>query len=136
MSRENAGNFGRGSHWIRDEKRRRIYERDAWSCWACACRVFTYPDLRDGASGELATLDHVIPRCDGGTNWEGNLATMCDPCNVSRGNKPAAAWALDTFGEEAGRAALARLLARITQAPPKHASSCSDCAPLAAAAAE
>ena len=115
---EDSGNFGRGSHWIRDEKREAIYSRDGWTCWACGLRVARQPALKAGARGLLATLDHVVPRQLGGTNDERNLATMCDPCNVDRGDESAVAWALRTLGDNAATA-LQRLLQRITTPLPK-----------------
>ena len=107
---EDTGNFGRGSHWIRDEKRERIYGRDGWTCWVCGCLVARAPALAAGSPGKLATLDHVIPRRNhGGTNDANNLATCCCDCNNLRGDEPAVEWALAELGDGAP-AALARLL--------------------------
>jgi 5-methylcytosine-specific restriction endonuclease McrA len=33
-----------------------------------------------------ATLDHVRPRADGGSNDASNLLTACDECNTQRGD--------------------------------------------------
>lgn len=55
--------------------RRNIFHRDGYACLYC------------GAHGEGVhlTLDHVVPRCDGGKNtWE-NLATACFACNQKKG---------------------------------------------------
>ena len=36
-----------------------------------------------------ATVDHIIPRCDGGTDAVENLVVACLLCNQYRGNQPA-----------------------------------------------
>lgn len=115
---DNNGNLGRGSHWIRDEKREAIYARDGWTCWACGHKVARAPSLKAGAPGRLATLDHVIPRPAGGSNDERNLATMCSDCNTDRGDAPAVTWAFAELGDEA-ITAIQRLLQRITTPLPK-----------------
>lgn len=86
---------GQGSNWIRAEKRRRIYERDGWRCVWCQREVYSprVKNYRDGAL--LATLDHVVPRTEGGTNDASNLLTCCDECNRNRGNTKPAAWAYE-----------------------------------------
>jgi hypothetical protein len=70
-----------GHHWIRDEKRARIYRRDARRCVWC------------GHRRRLLTLDHVVPRTHGGDNHHSNLVTACVTCNSRRRNLPAFAFA-------------------------------------------
>lgn len=84
QSRDIGGNAGRGSHWIRDTKRARIYERDGWACVWCK---------RPVAAKSTACLDHVLPRVLGGTNNASNLVTACLDCNQRRGDMPAISWA-------------------------------------------
>lgn len=62
-----------------------VAERDGWFCFYCQCRLF-HPKDKD-LGKPLATLEHVIPRCNGGTNAMTNLAIACAPCNVKAGNK-------------------------------------------------
>jgi len=71
-----------GSKWIRPEKRRAIYARDNNCCVYCGC------DL----TGQVATLDHVIARENGGTNDAGNLVTSCQHCNSAKQDKPLTAY--------------------------------------------
>lgn len=88
----NAGNAGSGSHWIRDEKRRRIYVRDGWRCVWCgsACKMANmFVGSGTEADVRLATLDHVLPRACGGSNESGNLITSCAECNAKRGDRSA-----------------------------------------------
>lgn len=43
--------------------------------------------------GERAdTIDHVVPLVRGGTNYEGNLAPCCKPCNSRKGGLTVAEW--------------------------------------------
>ena len=34
----------------------------------------------------LATIDHVVPKCEGGTDHEDNLKVACFPCNQRKSN--------------------------------------------------
>jgi len=73
-----------GRKWIRDEKRAAIYHRDGWACAYCG-RGLVGPHR---VSGSGLTLDHLIPRSQGGSNHETNLVTACGTCNSSRQDKP------------------------------------------------
>ncbi len=54
--------------------RRAVFARDGWTCQYC------------GARSNL-TVDHVIPRCKGGTStWE-NIVASCAPCNRRKGDR-------------------------------------------------
>jgi nucleoside 2-deoxyribosyltransferase len=65
--------------WIRADKRLAIYLRDDLRCGGCG------RDLR-GAPAREVTLDHIRPRCRGGTNHATNLYTCCLSCNSARGS--------------------------------------------------
>ena len=57
--------------------RANLYLRDLYTCQYCN-DVFSQHDL---------TIDHVIPRANGGkTNFE-NTVTACKPCNHNKGSK-------------------------------------------------
>lgn len=60
---------------ISKSKRLRIYDRDRYRCQYCGCHV-------DDVS---ASIDHIVPRCDGGGNHEKNLRTCCRDCNSIKG---------------------------------------------------
>jgi 5-methylcytosine-specific restriction endonuclease McrA len=45
-------------------------------------------------SEPATTLDHIVPLSRGGTNWEGNLAPSCRPCNSSKNNWFVREWRL------------------------------------------
>lgn len=78
-----AGNMGRGSHWIRDKRRRQIYWRDGFRCLWCGVAC-THTSI---------SLDHVLPRSCGGGNGNDNLITSCVSCNCDRGDAPAVLFA-------------------------------------------
>lgn len=72
--------------------RRRVYERDDWTCQYCGLRIEPRAaDERDGtAAPSLPTgptswisleLDHVVPHSAGGPGTVGNLRAACSPCN-------------------------------------------------------
>lgn len=64
----------------RSVRRRRltVFRRDGWRCVYCR---------RRGTSRTL-TLDHKIPRKDGGKGTPENLLTACRSCNQRKGIKP------------------------------------------------
>ncbi len=67
--------------WIRVDKRLAVNLRDRFTCLHC---------LKDlaGADPMDVTLDHIIPRADGGSNLEHNVFTSCRSCNCARQDKP------------------------------------------------
>jgi len=55
--------------------RKNLLHRDGYTCQYC------------GYSGDLMTLDHIIPRSRGGQDtWE-NIVIACHRCNVKKGNR-------------------------------------------------
>ena len=59
---------------ISHQKRKQVFERDAYRCKHCE----THFDL---------TVDHIIPESKGGTLSLSNLQTLCRSCNSSKGVK-------------------------------------------------
>jgi hypothetical protein len=68
----------RWSHRSRKGLRRRILDRDLWTCQVCA--VILEPGLR-------AQVDHIFPLSLGGQSRADNLRACCPPCNAA--NTPA-----------------------------------------------
>lgn len=66
---------------IRKDLRLAIYLRDRFTC--CYCGT----DLH-AAEPFNVTLDHLLPRTNGGGNEPINLVTACRACNCSRQDKP------------------------------------------------
>lgn len=56
-----------------DYRRVAIFERDDYRCRYC------------GKTAEH--IDHVVPRCQGGTGEPGNLVAACAHCNLSKGGR-------------------------------------------------
>lgn len=69
--------------WIRTEKRAAIYERDSWECCFCGRGPRDRRNLRQAQV--ILSLDHLIPRSQGGDNSARNLVSACISCNSSRG---------------------------------------------------
>lgn len=60
--------------------KRRIFERDDFTCQYC------------GARGVLLECDHITPIAQGGGHEDKNLTTACMPCNRSKGAKTPEQW--------------------------------------------
>lgn len=54
--------------------RANLFRRDGFQCGYC------------GSRNQL-TIDHVVPRSQGGRDTWDNLVTACQPCNTSKGNR-------------------------------------------------
>lgn len=64
--------------------RKRVLERDRYVCYICEGQID--PHAEKYADNEL-TYDHIIPRTDGGTDYEENLAVCCRACNEDKANR-------------------------------------------------
>lgn len=69
--------------WISPDARAAIYRRDKWVCQICHRKVDPLATVRD----EWASLDHIVPRSQGGTDDPANLRLAHYGCNVRRGNR-------------------------------------------------
>lgn len=73
--------------------RRNVYTRDHYTCQYCNER-FKHDDL---------TMDHVIPKLEGGKTTWGNIVAACSPCNHQKSHfhkmKPTHAPRKPTYGE-------------------------------------
>lgn len=78
-----ANKAGRSKFMISPVARLRIYERDGFECQIC--HEPTEPDAEPG-SDWYPTLDHVIPRSQGGSDDPSNLRTAHHWCNAVRGD--------------------------------------------------
>ena len=73
---------GYGSVWVK--LRERILRRDDYLCQPC---------LAKGRPTQATEVDHITPKAKGGTDDDGNLQSICNPCHVSKtaienGGKP------------------------------------------------
>lgn len=79
--RPSASSSPRGypSDWA--DRRRRVFERDDWTCTECGT---------SGGPRGPATLhpDHIVPVAKGGSHEIGNLETKCATCHSERHGNP------------------------------------------------
>ena len=59
---------------VKKTRKCKIFDRDGNKCINCGSTV----DL---------TIDHIIPKCAGGTNAIDNLQTLCLRCNSIKGHR-------------------------------------------------
>lgn len=52
-----------------------VFERDRWKCQYCGMDCSEWPYWT------FLTIDHIIPKQQGGTNDSSNLVTACRACN-------------------------------------------------------
>ncbi|MGO2411608.1 HNH endonuclease [Glutamicibacter arilaitensis] len=81
----------RGTHktssWISKRQRVALYKRDNYTCWLCKNKVDMSADpIRDDSA---PSLDHIIPRSQGGSHDPSNLRTACRGCNALRSDSGA-----------------------------------------------
>lgn len=57
-----------------------VFQRDQWKCVACG---------RNSHDGAILHIDHIIPRSRGGLDVLANYQTLCDVCNIGKGNRDA-----------------------------------------------
>lgn len=68
---------------ISPKSRRAIYERDGWTCQICLDHVD--PEAPTNTTWD-ATLDHITPVSQGGTDHPDNLRLAHRWCNAARGD--------------------------------------------------
>ena len=55
--------------------KKNVFKRDGHTCQYC------------GARGKDLTIDHVVPKSQGGASQWGNVVTACRTCNLQKGSK-------------------------------------------------
>jgi len=76
---------------LRDRKLKMYFERP--TCCYCGISV----RIKGQPRTERATIDHLEPRCRGGTNAWRNLRLACKLCNECKGDRTPQQWALDAL---------------------------------------
>ena len=80
------------SHGYSHAMRKRIHERDSYTCqgcglvgWPVKCkRGFVYHTPIERV---YLSVDHFIPRSVGGSDHPSNLRTLCTDCNTVKGTR-------------------------------------------------
>lgn len=76
---------------VRGSIRRLVMRRDGYRCRNCGLRGREFRRPRGGhgfptdVPGVYLSIDHVVPRCRGGSSEPDNLQVLCVPCNTKKG---------------------------------------------------
>lgn len=73
---------------------RRLYKAQRGRCYYCnlPMRDPTWRPARgETAPGDMATIEHKVPRAAGGTHHPDNLAAVCNSCNQAKSQRDARA---------------------------------------------
>lgn len=100
----------------------KVAERSDWACHYCRAPLLDYPDITWVASAhprrapqgyaacvtlvasrpelewQMASIDHVVPRAEGGLSTISNTVAACRRCNAGKGAQPAAWWVAQLAG--------------------------------------
>lgn len=69
-------------------RRQLLVKRDGQNCFYCGRFVVWARSIDDHALW-IATEDHIVPKCYGGSDELDNLVLACSGCNSERGTYPA-----------------------------------------------
>ena len=69
----------RGSNWVRI--RRRVYERDGYTCQRCGVKCISRSDYNGENGGEIIQAHHISGYEDESDNELDNLITLCASCH-------------------------------------------------------
>jgi hypothetical protein len=67
---------------VSPDLRAKVLQRDSLICQECGRELH---DVRNRIDPFKATIDHIVPRCLGGTDRPENLRVLCHECNSSQG---------------------------------------------------
>ncbi len=76
------------SSWINKKRRVAIYTRDGFRCAYCGNEVQQQVGRLFPGKEKMATLDHIVPRSQGGQHTDDNLVCSCMVCNSKRKDTP------------------------------------------------
>ncbi|MAH48029.1 hypothetical protein CMI37_19560 [Candidatus Pacearchaeota archaeon] len=67
-----------------------LWFKQKGKCFYCGTAMIRNNNRRN--SGKYATIDHVIPKAQGGTSEKHNVVYSCRRCNLEKGDKLPAGW--------------------------------------------
>lgn len=91
----------RAATWKPSPKMVRLAKRDGWGCHYCKVALISSADQLvpqdDGGftciqGFEFPSIEHVVPRSEGGAETDDNLVLACLRCNIGKGTKPLDVW--------------------------------------------
>ncbi len=71
-------------HATSSAEAKRLWRRDIKEKWQNKCAYC--------GSGDNLTIDHVVPRCKGGSDFTKNVVCCCSKCNQKKGHEPWDEW--------------------------------------------
>lgn len=77
-SKEQLLEFANNKIKVMPAMRWQVFQRDNWRCVACG---------RNSENGIILHIDHIIPRSKGGQDHLDNYQTLCETCNIGKGNR-------------------------------------------------
>lgn len=75
---------GGGNGWLTTSKKKNVIDRDNWVCQLCGKKID--PQFID-PHPKAATVDHIVPKSQGGTHYADNLQAAHYGCNQAKQNK-------------------------------------------------
>lgn len=71
---------------LRQHVRLAVFERDNYCCRYCGVFITVHREYHEWARRWIGLIhvDHIIPRCKGGTDNLENLVTACRKCNLTK----------------------------------------------------
>lgn len=83
----------RGFLGPRQKRLMKVLERDGFRCWLCGDKIYNpVTELHLLTNQSFPSLDHVIPRCKGGTMSLDNLRAAHRICNNDRAKDEKLGW--------------------------------------------
>lgn len=76
------------------KKVKRLWKRQEGKCYFCSCETHLRKKEQKRMKHNTATVEHLIPKSEGGSSRIINLKMSCNKCNIHRGVMNAIEWFL------------------------------------------
>lgn len=70
----------------RKSYKQRMFREFGGLCPYCLDRMRIHNHKDEKVTGNVATIDHIVPRSKNGANIQDNLLVVCARCNLDKGN--------------------------------------------------
>ena len=71
---------------VKKKRKRNLIESQNYKCDVCGEELICDTEKNSRKNSRLATIEHVVPVCKGGTDSPSNWTITCNSCNNTRGN--------------------------------------------------